>query len=215
MAYQGPDQLHIGNGEGLKIHSLGSNIITSSYYPLKLNSIFYVPKIKRNLLSVQKLTSDNNVFCEFHSSYCLVKDKTTNRILLQGTLRNGLYYIELVNNKAATFLGVNNRLGHPQFKILKHTIEKFGLPTTQLPKSYICESCCLSKAHKLPFSASSQTSNKPLELVHSNLWGPAPVTSHFSFQYYVIFIDDYNKFTWFYPLKRKSDVLETFIAFHH
>ena len=31
----------------------------------------------------------------------------------------------------------------------------------------------------------------------------------------MIFIDDYIKFTWFYPLKRKSDVLETFIAFYH
>ena len=127
-----------------------------------------------------------------------------------------------MNNKAATLLGEkvtpltwHNCLGHPQFKILKHTIEKFGLPTTQLPNSYICESCCISKAHKLPFSASSQTSNKPLELVHSDLWGPAPVTSHFSFQYYVIFIDDYKKLTRFYPLKRKSDVLDTFITFYH
>ena len=137
VAYQGLDQLNISNGNGLKIHSLGSNIISSSYYPLKLNSIFHVPKITRNLLSVQKLTSENNVYFEFHSSYCLVKDKTTNCILLQGTLRNGLYYIEPVNNKATTLLGEkatpstwHNRLGHPQFKILKHTIEKFSVPTT-------------------------------------------------------------------------------------
>ena len=50
MSYTGSDQLHIGNGKGLKIHSSSSNAIPSSFYPLKLNNIFYVPKIPKFII---------------------------------------------------------------------------------------------------------------------------------------------------------------------
>ena len=33
------------------------------------------------------------------------------------------------------------------------------------------------------------------------------------FAYYVLFIDDYSRFTWLYPLKFKSDFYDTFIQF--
>uniref|UniRef100_A0A803NTT3 Uncharacterized protein n=1 Tax=Cannabis sativa TaxID=3483 RepID=A0A803NTT3_CANSA len=35
--------------------------------------------------------ADNNVYLEFHSKYCFVKDKITGRVLLKGRLQNGLY----------------------------------------------------------------------------------------------------------------------------
>ena len=57
-------------------------------------------------------------------------------------------------------------------------------------------------------------SSKPLELIHSDVWGPAPEISHFEFKYYVIFVDDFTKYTWLYPLKNKSDVLRIFMEFH-
>ena len=222
MPYTGSDQMRIGNGKGLKILSSGLNTIPSSLYSLKLNNIFHVPKITKNLLSVQKFTYDNNVYFEFHSSHCLVKDKSTHKILLKGMLKDGLYYIEPGISQPTALVGErttptiwHSRLGHPHFKTLKKIIENFRLPTSQLPKSYLCDSCCLSKSHKLPFSLSSRTSTKPLQLIHSDLWGPAPVCSHFGFLYYVIFIDDFSKFTWLYPLKKKSDALSVFVDFHN
>ena len=42
---------------------------------------------------------------------------------------------------------------------------------------------------------------------------PAPITSINGTRYYVSFIDDFSKFTWFFPLKHKSQVLSTFIHF--
>lgn len=33
------------------------------------------------------------------------------------------------------------------------------------------------------------------------------------FTYYVLFIDDYSRFTWVYPLKHKSEVFSKFLAF--
>jgi histone deacetylase 1/2 len=52
-------------------------------------------------------------------------------------------------------------------------------------------------------------STYPLQLIHSDVLGPAPesVGRH---TYYVSFIDDYSKYTWIYLLRKKSDVFHVF-----
>ena len=67
--------------------------------------------------------------------------------------------------------------------------------------------------HQFPFPISDFHASKPLELVHFDVWGPAPITSSNDFHYYVLFIDAYSKFTWLYLLKHKSDVLDIFKFF--
>jgi hypothetical protein len=52
----------------------------------------------------------------------------------------------------------------------------------------------------------------PLELIHSDVWGPA-IASSGGFKYYVRFIDDYLRFCWIYLLKHKSNVEQVFYAF--
>jgi histone deacetylase 1/2 len=66
--------------------------------------------------------------------------------------------------------------------------------------------------HQLPFSRSTHVTTSPLELIHSDVWGPA-VTSVGGFKYYVSFLDDFSRFTWIYLLKRKSDVEQAFYSF--
>jgi hypothetical protein len=57
-------------------------------------------------------------------------------------------------------------------------------------------------------------STSPLDLVFSDVWGPAP-TSIGRFNYYVSFIDDYPKFTWIYLLGHKSEVFQCFRDFQN
>lgn len=57
----------------------------------------------------------------------------------------------------------------------------------------------------LPFLHSLSYAKHPFDLIHTDLWGPAPVLSADDFRYYVLFIDDHSQFTWIYPLKQKSD----------
>ena len=49
--------------------------------------------------------------------------------------------------------------------------------------------------------------------MHSDVWGPSPLTSLLSFNYYVIFVDDYSRFTWLFLLKHKNEVLSVFKHF--
>ena len=51
-----------------------------------------------------------------------------------------------------------------------------------------------------------------LELIHSDVWGPA-IAYCGGFKYYVSFIDDYSCFCWIYLFKHKSNVEQVFYAF--
>jgi hypothetical protein len=52
----------------------------------------------------------------------------------------------------------------------------------------------------------------PHPLVFSDVWGLAPLYVGIH-AYYVSFIDDFNKFTWIYLLKKHSDVYQVFLNF--
>jgi len=53
----------------------------------------------------------------------------------------------------------------------------------------------------------------PLELIFSDVWGPAPLFSSDGYRYFVIFVDAHTKYIWYYPLVAKSDVYSIFHQF--
>ncbi|MCH82949.1 retrovirus-related Pol polyprotein from transposon TNT 1-94, partial [Trifolium medium] len=93
--FEGPDQVYLGNGQGLSISHFGSSSFSSPLKPnvqLILHNLLLVPTITKNLLSVSQFAKDNSVYFEFHSDICLVKSQGTNEVLLQGTVGpDGLY----------------------------------------------------------------------------------------------------------------------------
>jgi histone deacetylase 1/2 len=78
----------------------------------------------------------------------------------------------------------------------------------------VCDACQRAKSHQLPYPKSTSISNHPLELVFSDVWGPAPDSAS-RHKYYVSFVDDYSKFTWIYLLKFKSEVFQKFRDFQN
>ncbi|BBH02385.1 hypothetical protein Prudu_012927 [Prunus dulcis] len=71
--------------------------------------------------------------------------------------------------------------------------------------SFKCETCVMAKSHRTVFPLSNNKAALPFELVHSDVWGPARVTSH-GFRWFVTFIDDCTRLTWVYLMKHKHDV---------
>jgi hypothetical protein len=49
--------------------------------------------------------------------------------------------------------------------------------------------------------------------VFYDVWGPSPILSTNGARYYVIFVDHFSKFTWFYPITCKYDVSSIFPKF--
>jgi histone deacetylase 1/2 len=104
------------------------------------------------------------------------------------------------------------RLGHPATQIVQYILHHRQLPSFHEHNNVICDACQQGKSHQLPFSLSKHVISAPLEIIYSDVWGPAQpsVTGH---TYYVSFIDGYSRFTWLYLLKRKNDVFNVFILF--
>ena len=62
------------------------------------------------MLSISRLTTDNKVFVEFHSNVCLVKDKVSHQVLLQGKLEDGLYKVHIPETKNHTKSAANSSM---------------------------------------------------------------------------------------------------------
>ncbi|XP_057529771.1 uncharacterized protein LOC130808310 [Amaranthus tricolor] len=85
----------------------------------------------------------------------------------------------------------------------------------RLKTEFKCETCILAKSHKHSYSSSLNKADMPLMLVHSDVWGPAPVVGLHGFSYFVTFIDDCTRMSWIYFLKQKSEVFHVFVEFYN
>lgn len=224
--YNGRDQVQTASGSGMKISNIGSTIFHTPVRDLHLDNVLHVPSAHKNLVSVHRLTSDNNAFLEFYPNYFLIKDQATKRILHQGRCKGGLYPLKPETSHGGStkqVYGVNkpsssrwhSRLGHPALPIVDRVLRDNKLPfEINNNCESVCDSCQMAKSHQLPYSTSHDISTSSFDLVYSDVWGPAPtlVGRH---NYYVSFIDDHSKYTWIYLLKKKSDVFQVFHDFQN
>ena len=98
------------------------------------------------------------------------------------------------------------QLGHLAFRICFNVLCRFNLPVSLNNQLSICSACHMSKSKPLPFSLSSTRVNHPLELIYTNVWGPAPMFSTNDNKFYVSFLDAYSRYTWLFPISQKSDI---------
>ena len=54
----------------------------------------------------------------------------------------------------------------------------------------------------------------PFDLIHSDIWGLALVLTKGGSQYFVIFVDDFSRYTWFYLLHHRSELVSIYQIFH-
>ncbi|KAI5350823.1 hypothetical protein L3X38_003714 [Prunus dulcis] len=68
-------------------------------------------------------------------------------------------------------------------------------------------------SHRTVFSLSDSKTAKPFDLMHYDVWSPARITSN-GFRWFVTFIDDCNRPTWIFLLKKKHDVASILPGFY-
>lgn len=159
-----------------------------------------------------------------YSTFCVLQDILTKEIIGCGTKRGGLYYVDdfsmsrahhmcpPVDKKERQIWLWHCRLGHPSFGYMKYLFP--ALFSNMLISDLKCETCILAKSHRAHYPLSMNKSTVPFALIHSDVWGPSPISTISGFHWFVIFVDDYTRMTWLYLLKHKNEVLSIFQSFH-
>ncbi|KAG7586548.1 Zinc finger CCHC-type [Arabidopsis thaliana x Arabidopsis arenosa] len=221
--YNGGDDVMIADGSTMTISHTGSALLPNQTRSLLLDKILCVPDIQKNLISVYRLCNTNQVSVEFFPASFQVKDLSTGVPLLQGRTKNELYEWPVTSSQAvamvsssgpkASLINWHSRLGHPSSSVLQTIISKFLLPiSSSSQKQQSCSDCLINKTHKLPFSQTSIVSHRPLEYIFTDVW-TSPIHSVDNHKYYLVLVDHFTRYTWLYPLLRKSDVKSVFTAF--
>ena len=200
----------------MSINHIGNTTFHTSSRDFSFNNVLHVLAATKNLISVHQFTSDNDVFLEFHPSFFCVKDLATKTPLLHGKCRDGLYPLQRASEvhhvTTPSSTRWHYRLGHPSSPIVNRVLRNHNLSYTKDHSELVCDACLQAKSHQLPYPKSVSESSFPLQLIFSDVWGPAP-KSVGHYQYYVSFIDDFSKFTWIFLLKNRSDVYQVFLDF--
>ena len=105
----------------------------------------------------------------------------------------------------------HHRLGHPSLGYLKRLFPSLNNCTTSLD----CETCVLAKSHKHSYYPSNTHAPNPFDVIHSDVWGPAPHMNSHGFKYFVLFVDDCSRMCWVYFLKHKSEVFDVFVKYYN
>jgi hypothetical protein len=222
----GSDDVAMGNDTGLSIQSTGSMSFHTPKSSFHLSKVLHRPQAYANLLSINQFCRDNDCFFLLNGSHYFVNDNRTGITLLEGWSEGGLYPLHLqsflVNKQHAltAFLGVKTFaavwhycLGHASQLVISHLFQQFSLPVSGFKHlDGVCEPCQLGKSKQLPFQPSPRISLCPLDLIHSDVWSYS-TKSLGGCLYYVLFIDDFSRFTWLYPIHNKLDVFQVFVQF--
>jgi len=103
----------------------------------------------------------------------------------------------------------HHRLGHlhlPAVLKMSNTEVASGMPCLQANKGENrCTACLTGKMTRIPFRASTRRTKASFELVHSDLSGRMLTQSPGGCRYFVLFIDNFTKYTPIYFLKSKNE----------
>jgi hypothetical protein len=139
-------------------------------------------------------------------------------VLHLGPLNDGIYnfFASLAHLQPQAFFSVcvsaslwHYRLGHASLPVINKVVSLF----VKNNSFSICSHYQLAKSHYLPFKLIHVSVSKPLELIYSDVWGLASLSSTSGAHYYISILNDATKFLWLFPLKLKSDAHQTFILF--
>nr|AEJ72555.1 putative retroelement polyprotein [Malus domestica] len=209
-----PQFVSVANGTGVSVLGEGKVKLIDANVE---STALYVPSFPFQLLSVGRLTNSLNCDVIFSPFNVIFQDRITKKKIGEGMYKDGLYMLSLQPVEArglqVGFLK-NHLLWHRRLRHPSNLVQSHLFKTSENVMTQDCEVCHFSKQTRLPFDVSSTKSCKPFEIVHSDVWGPAPLVSFDGFRYFVTFVDDFSRCTWLYLLKSKDEVINVFQEFH-
>ncbi|KAE8674817.1 putative disease resistance protein [Hibiscus syriacus] len=209
----------------LPITHISKTIVTPRYNTnhVQLQDVYHVPGMKKNLLYVAQLTSSGHYVLFGPQDVKVYHDvKISETPTMEGRRLESIYvmsaesvYVDRTRKNETLDLW-HMRLGHVSYSKLSVMVKKSmlkGLPQLDVRIDTVCAGCQYGKAHQLPYDESKFKAKEPLELVHSDVFGPIKQQSISGMRYMVTFIDDFSRYVWVFFMKEKSDTFSKFKEF--
>ncbi|CAI7744563.1 unnamed protein product [Closterium sp. NIES-53] len=105
----------------------------------------------------------------------------------------------------------HHRLGHPSLPCLQGMASRTlvsGLPQCLPPlppgPAPTCVPCVEGRQRAAPHSSSFPLTEAPLQTLHMDMWGSAPVRGQGHERYFLLVVDDYSRYTSVFPLRSKD-----------
>jgi hypothetical protein len=107
---------------------------------------------------------------------------------------------------------LHSRLGHASSSRVQQLVSR-GLLGLVFKDNFDCVSCQLGKQPALPFHNSEYMSTKIFDLIHFDVWEPSPINSIGGSRYFVVFVDDYSRYSWVFPMRSWDELLNIYRNF--
>ena len=227
----------VGNGARVPVEGEGSVIITTSQgLSVSLDRVLYVPQLTVSLLSVSVMDKAG-MEVSHKKGKCKIK-REDGSVVVEGPLEGSLYKLKVntmkhvvpkrgateitgeVAMKAGASLWQSSETLATWHKRLAHVspttiqaMERRGVVTGMkvTPGGALeCSSCVAGKMARTAFQESESHASRPLGLIHCDLSGRMHVPSREGSLYLMVIIDDHTRYTWSFPLKKKSDAHSIF-----
>jgi transposase InsO family protein len=217
-----PGVVETGDDSTHMIQHIGDVALNNHDNKGYMKDVLHVPTITKNLVSVGQIV-EQGLQVRFNQEGCFIEDKGQliaharregRMFILDATEVNTAMYAKGLKAESDIELW-HKRVGHVNLGKLRSMQTKgavHGLPrfTSKHPDN-VCEACQLGKQHRHPFLSERNVSKGLLDVIHSDVWGPAQTATIGGCRYFVTFIDDYSRHTWICPMKSKSEVFSHFL----
>jgi len=197
-------------------------IYTISTSNLSVSDTYLVPKLSLNLLSVGQLC-ELGLELKFSKKGVDVQDSQTGQLLGTGYKVGRhfeLSFLQIPSSTTTSMAAItvtsnlwHSRLGHASLSRVRLLASQGHLGSVNF-QSFDCVSCHLGKQTHLSFNKSESFSFAPFDLVHFDIWGPAPILTKGGFRHFVLFVDDCSRYTWIYLLQHWSELTNINQNFH-
>jgi hypothetical protein len=107
----------------------------------------------------------------------------------------------------------HRRMGHIHFDNLSKVNrreEVREMPRIMKPTNTLCKHCQQGNQTKTRFKSKEYSTTRPLEIVHTDLFGPTTTKGLKGEKYFMLLFDDYTRMNVVFFLKNKSEAFENF-----
>jgi hypothetical protein len=205
------------------VKGLGKIPISPDHF---ISNVFLIDSLDYNLLFVSQLCK-MGYNCLFTDIGVTVFRRSDDSIAFKGVLDGQLYLVDFNDNNVeldTCLIAKTNmcwlwhrRFAHVGMKNLHKPLKGehiLGLTNVHFEKDKICSTCQAGKQVGVHHPHKNiMTTDRSLELLHMDLFGPIAYISIDETKYCLVIVDDYSRFTWVFFLQEKSQTQETLKRF--